>query len=211
MFTGIIENIGTIQLIAHRGNYTLLTIKSELASDHMKLGDSVSCDGACLTVTSLTTTTFVVEASQETHARTIAGNYRTGSRINLELALRADGRLDGHFVTGHVDCIGEVVRVQPIGESLELSIAFDRVYDPLVVEKGSIALNGVSLTINEVADGHASVNLIPLTLSSTTLGQLKTGGSVNIEFDIIGKYIARRHDTAPARSLTMKKLLESGW
>ncbi|MEW5994932.1 MAG: riboflavin synthase [Candidatus Zixiibacteriota bacterium] len=211
MFTGLIEDIGIIKNLRLRGNYTVMMIISRLAEENMQIGESVSCDGACLTVVATESNTFAVEASQETTTRTILNHYRVGSRINLERALRADSRLGGHFVTGHVDDTGVVEYLRPVGESLELAVRFDAKHDPLVIEKGSIAVNGASLTVNAVRSGWLTVNLIPFTVKETMLGSLKPGDKVNLEFDMIGKYILKIQTGSVDSALTKERLFESGW
>ena len=192
-------------------NYLLLTIASENTNFDLQDGDSICCDGVCLTVATRSAAGFVVEASQETTTRTTVGKWQVGRRLHLERALRADSRLGGHFVTGHVDCVGTADCLKPIGESRELVVGYADQYDSLVVPKGSVAINGVSLTVNDLGLGWLSVNLIPHTLKATTLGSLAEGDRVNIEFDILGKYVTKQQ-LHPARTgLTMEKLLESGW
>ena len=211
MFTGLVEDIGTISGISESGNYRRLLIESQLPAKELSLGDSISCDGACLTIVALAEKTFTVEASQETVARTIAGKYKTGSRLHLERALQVGGRLGGHFVAGHVDDRGQLEYSRRVGQSLELAIRFDRKFDPLVIDKGSIAINGVSLTINQTRSGWLTVNLIPHTVEETLLGEVKPGDSLNLEFDMIGKYILKSHSSHTNSTLTVDKLLESGW
>ncbi len=211
MFTGLIEGVGTIREIGSRGDYRVLTIASEIASEPLVLGESVACDGACLTVVKTESGSFAVEASAETAARTILANYRTGSVLNLERAMKLGDRMGGHMVSGHIDVVGKVDYARPVGESLEVAVAYDAEFDHLVVEKGSVALNGLSLTVNAVRSGWLSVNLIPHTVSATTIGDLKSGDRINIEFDLIGKYIARMQQGASGGRLTKKKLTDSGW
>jgi riboflavin synthase len=211
VFTGIIEQIGYVRDLRSRGNYSVLTIEAAFHSGPPKVGESISCDGACLTVVSSEENSWVVEASQETAARTILSSYRIGSVINLERALRADGRLGGHFVTGHVDAVGEVLSARSVGESTEVTVTYDPGFDSLVVEKGSIAINGVSLTVNTVRKGSCSVNIIPFTMKETTSSQLRKGSRVNLEFDLIGKYILKNQKAPSAPRLTRRKLIESGW
>jgi riboflavin synthase len=153
----------------------------------------------------------VVEASAETAARTTVGGYRTGSRVNLERALKVGDRLGGHIVTGHVDEVGTVSSVRTVGRSLELAVGFDRARDRLVIEKGSVALNGVSLTVNRVRSGWLSVNVIPHTAAETTIRDLREGDGINVEFDCVGKYILRSQGMHSGAPLTVKKLRESGW
>jgi len=211
VFTGLIEGVGTIREIGSRGDYRVLTIASEIAREPMALGESVACDGACLTVVKAEPGTFAVEASAETAARTVLASYRTGSVLNLERAMKLGDRMGGHMVSGHIDIVGKVDYARPVGESLELAAAYDAEFDHLVVEKGSVALNGLSLTVNAVRSGWLSVNLIPHTVSATTIGGLKSGDPINIEFDLIGKYIARMQQGASGGRLTKKKLTDSGW
>jgi len=211
MFTGLIEDVGTIRKIGSRGNYVVLTVASKLADDQLALGDSVDCDGACLTVVGVGDASFSVEASQETAARTILKTYRSGDRLNLERALQVGGRLGGHFVTGHVDCTGTVDIARKVGESLEIGVRFDKQFDRLVVEKGSIAINGISLTVNATGSGHLTVNLIPHSVAQTTVGHFRQGDAVNLEFDLIGKYILKINSTTESNTLTHDMLKESGW
>ncbi len=211
MFTGLIEDVGTITDLHTRGNYRVMTVESRLADDQLQIGDSVDCDGACLTVTEKGHGTFIVEASQETAARTILINYRRGDKLNLERALQVGARLGGHFVTGHIDCTGTVESARMIGESLEIAVSFDKQYDPLVIEKGSIAINGISLTINSERSGWFSVNLIPHSVAQTTIGDFRPGQQVNLEFDLIGKYILKINRSDSSKTLTTDILRESGW
>ncbi len=211
MFTGLIETVGNIRQIGTRGNYTLLTVASNLDIKDMKIGESVACDGACLTVVSFGNDCFRVEASQETIDRTILRKYRLGSSINLERALQLGDRLGGHMVSGHVDDIGRIDHVRQEGDSVVVSVTYDQKYDHLVIEKGSVAISGLSLTINEIRSGGLSVNLIPHTTAATTAGLWKSGQEVNLEFDLVGKYIFRLRQTGRASDLTINKLKECGW
>lgn len=211
MFTGLIEDVGTVTDLRTRGNFRILTIASTLAGSELRIGDSVDCDGACLTVVEIGSGSFTVEASQETAARTILEHYRRGSRINLERALQVGSRLGGHFVLGHVDCTGTVEYTRPVGESLEIAVKYDQSFDPLVVEKGSIAINGISLTINAVRSGWLSVNLIPHSVAQTTVGGFRPGEAVNLEFDMIGKYIVKMQQAINSKTVTSDMLRKSGW
>ena len=211
MFTGLVETVGTVKNLRTSGNYRLIAIAAGFEDDVIIPGESIACDGACLTVVSLEDGVFNAQASQETLNSTIIGGYKTGSKINLERALKVGDRMGGHFVTGHIDTTATVNYVRMIGQSLELEIAFDSRFDRLVVEKGSIAINGVSLTINSVRPGWCNVNLIPYTAEGTTLGLLKRGHPVNLEFDMIGKYILKMQNFGGINSITKEKLLENGW
>jgi riboflavin synthase len=211
MFTGIIASVGTLVDIGERGNYRVLTIASPMAQDNLQPGESISCDGTCLTVVSFTREHFTVEASQETAARTILASYHKGDQINLERALRADSRLGGHFVSGHVDDVGRVDSITPVGESIEIGVTFDSAFDALIVDKGSIAINGISLTVNETRSGWFTVNIIPYTQKDTTIPHFKPGTRVNLEFDLIGKYVIKMQGSGSAAKLTKAKLIDSGW
>lgn len=211
MFTGIIQTVGSISVIGSRGNYKLLTIQPESRFEGLELGESIAVDGCCLTVTRFDKNSFTVEASQESVKTTIIDKYSTGRKVNLERALLPSDRLGGHIVAGHVDCIGEISDVKKIGESVELSVMYPKQFASLVVSKGSIAINGISLTINEIKDGIFTANIIPHTQHVTTMQDLKKRDKVNLEFDIIGKYVARLAETKAASGLTIDKLINSGW
>ena len=211
MFTGLIEDVGSISEIRSRSNYRILMITSNLISNELQLGESVACDGACLTVVKKTSKNFSVEASQETEARTNLKSYSKGSKINLERALKVGSRLGGHFVSGHIDCIGVVETLSKVGDSLKIKIGFDKSFDKYVIEKGSIALNGISLTINEIDTGLLSVNLIPHSVENTTVSNWKKGDPINLEFDMIGKYVLNVQPKKNKNTLTKDKLFESGW
>jgi riboflavin synthase len=215
MFTGLIEQVGTLSQRTTRGNYTILTIQSGLPSSELSIGESIACDGACLTVVEFSGDTFTVEASQETAERTLLNTYEVGSRINLERALKVGDRMGGHYVLGHVDCTGAADYLKPVGESLELAVTFEDRFDPWVIDKGSIAINGVSLTVNNCRQGWLVVNLVPLTARETTLYALAKGAPVNLEFDLIGKYVVKMfgksQQNAPASGLSIDTLFKSGW
>ncbi|MEE8576785.1 MAG: riboflavin synthase [candidate division Zixibacteria bacterium] len=211
MFTGLVETVGTVVELRQRGNYRGMTISSSIPANELEIGESIACDGVCLTVVAKSREAFSVEASQETLAHSIAGDYQNGSRINLERAMKLGGRMGGHLVSGHVDDSGEVVSVKRVGESYELVIAFDPRFDRLVIDKGSIAINGISLTVNRTEMGQLTVNIIPHTFSSTTVCDLKARSRVNLEFDMIGKYILKSLPGREETTLTVDKLLESGW
>ncbi len=210
MFTGLIQEVGILARFIQRGNYHLLTIDAEMSA-RVKAGDSIACDGACLTVTEVVSGSFTVEASQETKQRTILSDYSPGRGIHLEQALQIGARLDGHFVTGHIDDCGTIGTMKRVGDSTEIEIRFNRKYDPLVVEKGSIAINGISLTVNRCLSGLLSVNVIPHTIEKTTIREWCVGQKVNVEFDIVGKHILKIQQSVSSKSLTKEKLFESGW
>lgn len=209
MFSGLIEAVGSITDIRKRGDYRLLTIAVAFKDEPVSIGESIAVDGACLTVVEFATDRFVVEASSETFDRTILGSYHAGSKVNLERAARLGDRLGGHLVSGHVDDRGKVDAIRRKGGSLEISVRFNSRYDNLVIEKGSIAINGVSLTINSMAPGRLAVNIIPYTAGKTT--EMNVGDPVNIEFDMIGKYIVKAQQRTRQGTLSVEKLINSGW
>ena len=179
MFTGLIETTGKLTSSVKRGNYCILTIQSSIPTSEISLGESIACDGACLTVVAITGNSFTIEASQETLNKTIIGGYANNTLINLERALKMGDRLGGHMVSGHVDTIGNIHRIQKIGDSYELHISFPPQFDSLVIDKGSIAINGISLTVNSTTSGSLSVNIIPHTWRETTLSLLSKQSPVN--------------------------------
>jgi riboflavin synthase len=211
VFTGIIETIGLVAGVKPQGNYRVMTVKSSLPPDEIRLGESIACQGACLTVTGCARDHFEVEISQETAACVDMSRFAIGRRLNLERAVQAGGRLGGHLVSGHVDTIGRVEYLKPIGRSLELAVAFEPAYDALVINKGSVAIDGVSLTVNECRSGQFAVNLIPHTSGATTLAELNAGDPVNLEFDVIGKYILKIQQVRSSQGITLDTLRKSGW
>jgi len=211
MFTGLIETVGRIEALKTRGNYIVITVSSSIPADQIQIGESIACDGACLTVTSKVADRFVVEASQETAEKTTLRHFRVGGALNLERALQVGSRLGGHFVSGHIDCTGAVDHLKPVGDSRELAVKYDVAFDPYVIDKGSIAINGVSLTVNRTRSGWFSVNLIPHTAKETTLDKLSSGAPVNLEFDLIGKYVVKMKTASSKGGLTVDTILNSGW
>jgi riboflavin synthase len=200
MFTGIITGVGRIAAIDDLGSSQQhgkrLTIAAPAGYlDDVGLGDSISLNGACMTVTSLDANAghFSIDISAESLART-AGLDRTGA-VNLEKALRPQDRLGGHLVSGHVDGVGRVLRMQPVGESWELRILAPRALSKYLATKGSITVNGVSLTVNSIEDTaegtELSINLIPHTVQNTALHEVRAGGCVNLEIDLIARYVER--------------------
>jgi len=211
MFTGIIETIGLIEEIKTRANYRLITIRPDKKFENIAFGESIAVDGCCLTVTAYDTDTFTVEASQETVRLTLVKEYNKGRRVNLERALQPTGRLGGHFVTGHVDCPGNIQNLNQSGDSWVLSVEFPEEFAPFVVAKGSIAVNGISLTVNDIAASVLTVNLIPHTYQATNIKGFRAGDAVNLEFDLIGKYVVQMFKNKSNKGITWDKLIESGW
>src|SRR3954464_917364 len=199
MFTGIITDIGRIESVEARGDLRV-RIACGFDLDTVDLGASIACSGVCLTVVDKGEGWFAVDVSAETRSRTAPGLWAEGAALNLERALKVGDDLGGHIVTGHVDGIGEVAAVEPVGDSLRVGLVADSGLARYIAAKGSIALDGVSLTVNEVetlADGGVafSVNIIPHTAAQTSFGALASGRQVNIEIDILARYLGRMIDS----------------
>jgi riboflavin synthase len=191
MFSGIIADAGLIKSAQDRDGGLRLTVATELLGmDDVRLGDSIAVNGVCLTVVKIDGNDFTVDVSRETLNCT-AGLERQGAHVNLEKALRLSDRLGGHLVSGHVDGVGEVVAFNDIGESWRLVVRAPHPLAKYIAVKGSITINGVSLTVNQVAGSEFEVNLIPHTLEVTTLNELKAGSKVNLEIDLIARYVER--------------------
>lgn len=191
MFTGIIESAGTISRIEREEDNVHFTVESNI-SDELKIDQSLAHDGVCLTVVALTDRTHTVTAIRETLDRTRLGSWKEGDRVNLERAMQAGARLDGHIVQGHVDNVGECLRVEEAGGSWYFTFRYSPSPETLLVDKGSVCINGVSLTVVEPVGDTFKVAIIPYTYEHTNFGALTAGAKVNLEFDIIGKYIARQ-------------------
>ena len=191
MFTGIVETVGSVVEVRARGETTRFSIEAPAIAAGARVGESVSVSGGCLTVVAAQDGRLSFEAVRETLERTTLGELRAGSRVNLERALRADARLDGHIVQGHVDEAGRVRELRRRAEDVQLFVACSREFADSLVAKGSVAIDGVSLTVVGVGDDGFDVALIPHTLSVTTLGGLRGGERVNLEADVFGKYVKR--------------------
>lgn len=191
MFTGLIEDVGSIKSLQKTDGGAIVSVLTKMPLEEIAIGDSVAVNGACLTVVAKQDRTFSADASPETLSRTTLGDIRTGSRVNLERALRFGDRLGGHLVTGHVDSLARVVTRERKGNMEVFRFAPESTTLDLLVEKGSVAIDGISLTVNAVDEEGFSVAIIPHTLSETTLVDFQVGDSVNIETDLIGKYVAR--------------------
>lgn len=191
MFTGLIEEVGTVTSVHRRGNYQQLEVTAGIVLDGTVRGDSIAIDGACQTVTGSSDSRFSVDTLAVSLEKTTLGGYRPGRRVNLERAVLPTTRLGGHFVQGHVDGVGLVRDLRREGENGFLTVELPRELARYCVAEGSIAIDGVSLTIAELRDPRIVVNVIPVTWEATSLGDRRPGDQVNIEVDIIGRYVAR--------------------
>ncbi len=191
MFTGIVKDLGEIESISPEGSNVHVRIRSRLL-DGLSIDQSVAHDGVCLTVSALDEKAYTVTAVKETLARTTLGAWEPGRHVNIELAMRSGARLDGHFVQGHVDTTAECVRIEDEGGSWAFRFRFAPGPERVLVDKGSVCVNGISLTVVDPTIDEFGVAIIPYTYEHTTFKDLEVGNKVNIEFDIIGKYILRQ-------------------
>lgn len=190
MFTGIIETLGEIQDIVKEGTNVHFTVKSTICAE-LKIDQSVAHNGVCLTVVALNENSHTVTAIEETLNKTSLGNLKIGSKVNLERCMQMNARLDGHIVQGHVDQTAKCILVNELDGSWEYRFKYDTSLANVTVEKGSICVNGISLTVVNSQLDEFSVFIIPYTYEHTNLHEVKVGDTVNLEFDIIGKYVAR--------------------
>lgn len=190
MFTGIIQDIGTILAVDRKGDW-VVSVRTALPMGDVALGASVACSGVCLTVIERGGDFFKVQLSSETLSRTTAGRWEAGTRINLERALRVGDELGGHLVSGHVDGLARVVAKQAEGESVRFTFEAPEAFARFLAPKGSVALDGISLTVNEVEGATFGVNIIPHTQEMTTIGERSVGDVVNFEVDMIARYVER--------------------
>ncbi len=191
MFTGIIETVGRVAAIEAQGEKARLSIEAPAITAGLPIGASVAVNGTCLTVVAVRGGTIAFEAVRETLDRSSLGDLRAGSRVNLERAMRADGRLDGHIVQGHVDGTGRVRAIERRADDVRFAVDCERAFAALLVPKGSIAIDGVSLTLVSVEDAGFDVALIPHTLAATNLADREPGDRVNLEADVLGKYVQK--------------------
>ena len=212
MFTGIIEALGEIKRIEQQqGDVRLTVATANLDLSDAQLGDSIAVNGVCLTAIELTKGQFVADVSNETLSATTMGNVKAGTVVNLECALQAQTRLGGHMVSGHVDGVGQVIERKNDARSIRFSFSMPKQLARYVAQKGSICIDGISLTVNTVDDSSFSVNIVPHTLEMTTLGQRQVGDSVNLEVDVIARYLERlmMGHTDNQSAVDYKKLLEN--
>ena len=210
MFTGLIEEVGKVKGINRKVDGINVSIEAKNILDDIKIGDSIAVNGVCLTVVSLSDRGFSFDVSKETLDRSNLKFLKIGEYVNLERALKVSDRLGGHIVQGHVDTTGSITKITPLGEHTIFEIEIPSKYLNLVVEKGSIAIDGISLTINSIKNNRLFFNIIPHTIKSTNLQFRKVGDMVNIEFDVIGKYVWNMLEKFKGKEETsLEKLLEN--
>ncbi|MEE8534323.1 MAG: riboflavin synthase [Alphaproteobacteria bacterium] len=193
MFTGIVTDLGAVRSVEKRGDSRFL-VATGYDMEGVAIGASIACSGACLTVVDKGPDWFATDVSAETLARTTLGDWGPGTRVNLERPLRAGDELGGHIVLGHVDGVGKIAGREPVGDSVRLEIAAPDSLARFIAEKGSIAVDGIALTVNRVAGARFEVNVIPHTLACTTLGAAALGARVNLEVDVLARYVARLNE-----------------
>ena len=215
MFTGIIEEVGKIAAIRKGAHSAVLTVEAHKVLEDIHLGDSIAVSGICLTVTDFRPGSFSADVMHETLNRSALGDLKTGSRVNLERAMAADGRFGGHIVAGHVDGVGQILSVRRDDNALWYTLAAPPEILRYVVEKGSITMDGISLTVAGVTDRDFSVSVIPHTAKVTTLSEKKQGDPINLETDIVGKYVEKLlkpRETPKAQSaINMDFLIRNGF
>ena len=215
MFTGIIEEMGEIEKIERGSQSAVLHIRCKEVLKGTKIGDSIAVNGVCLTVTTMGADSFSADVMAETISRSSLGKLRNGSRVNLERAMAADGRFGGHIVSGHIDGTGTIQKISRDETAVWYTISAEPSVLRYIVEKGSITIDGISLTVARVTEQDFSVSIIPHTQANTTLADRKTGNLVNLETDIIGKYVEKLlqpKDSGSSESkITMEFLAENGF
>ena len=216
MFTGIVEEMGKIVRVEKVAKSSRLTVSGDKIFSDLKLGDSVATNGVCLTVTSFSKGIFTADVMNETLKRSNLGELRQGSMVNLERAMIANGRFGGHIVSGHIDGTGVITKIEQDDIAVWYTIRADRKIMKYIIEKGSVAIDGISLTIAKVTDNDFSVSLIPHTAKETVLGYKKTGDTVNLENDVVGKYIEhflsfKEEPETKSSGITKEFLLKAGF
>jgi riboflavin synthase len=212
MFTGIIEEIGKVDQISPSGGNLKLRVSAPQVSSDLKVGDSININGACQTVIETKEGWFTVEAVEETLKRTTLGQLKIGNSVNLERALRASDRLGGHLVSGHVDFVGRIKSIVQRDQSHIFEFGFPKEYQGHFVEKGSVAVDGISFTVVRIFKDSFTVSVIPFTMKETTLGMKRMGDTANIETDMIGKYVQRFLSLKKEKNeITEEWLKEKGW
>ena len=205
MFTGLVEEVGTVKKLTFKGSNAKLTVQTSL--EGINIGDSVAVNGACLTAVEIGKNFITFDLSEETLKKTNLNFLKPGDKVNLERSLTLQKPLGGHIVLGHVDTLGKVKELRPVGEHRKLVITFEEKFSVYAVEKGSIAVDGISLTINRVGTNFVEINLIPHTFKATNLKYRKVGDFVNLEFDIFGKYVINYLQRFENKFQTFKEFL----
>ncbi len=214
MFTGLIEEVGRVAAMSPVGDGLSLVVEAPTIGGECVIGDSVAVNGVCLTVEQVTGSRLQFHVGAETVQRTTATAWQAGTSVNLERALVTGQRMGGHFVQGHVDCVSELIKHDPPAETVYFTFSLPAQWRPFVAEKGSIAVDGISLTVTEVTDEDFSIAIIPYTLEHTNLAQLPTGTQVNLEVDIIAKYVYNMLNLggeSPESTITKEFLTEHGF
>ena len=215
MFTGIVEEVGTIRAIRRGAHSSVLSIQAKTVLSDLSIGDSVAVNGVCLTAVSKDSGGFSADVMHETLNRSSIGARTVGSRVNLERAMAADGRFGGHIVSGHIDGTGTIAALRRDDNAVWYTVKADPALLRYIVEKGSIAIDGISLTVATVETDRFSVSLIPHTAAVTILGEKRPGDVVNLETDIIGKYVERlmqpKHPVQPQSKITLEFLAQNGF
>ncbi|MCM1132512.1 MAG: riboflavin synthase [Ruminococcus flavefaciens] len=211
MFTGIIEEIGTVREVRRNGSNSFIRIQAEKVLSDVRIGDSIAVNGVCLTVTEYDGGIFRADVMNETLSRSSLGSLRPGSSVNLERAMSAGGRFGGHIVSGHIDGTGTVIAIKNDGIAVWYTIKTDDSIMRYIIEKGSVAIDGISLTVAKVGADNFSVSIIPHTASQTILSYRKIGDIVNLENDIVGKYVEKLMNPAKNSGIDMAFLAERGF
>lgn len=213
MFTGIIKEMGRVGRIEKKGGIVSIMVSSREVVRGLNIGDSVAVNGVCLTAVKIAQSAVTFDVMEETVRRSTLAHLKEGDNINLEGSMRADGVFGGHFVQGHIDCVGTIRDINKKGDNFSIDISVPDGFSGLYVDKGSVAIDGVSLTIGECKDNGFNVYLIPHTLGASTLGSRRAGDKINVEFDIIGKYIAKTtaHMGRTSIKVTEKFLEDKGF
>ncbi len=215
MFTGIIEGLGTIKAVLSKGKGSVFTIDSDFVLDNTKIGDSIAVNGACLTVVEIQEKKFKVDVAPETLTVTHLGNIEIGERVNLERALKLSDRIDGHLVSGHVDGVGTISKKKNLGNAIIVTIDVSEAILNYMIKKGSVAIDGISLTINKCGTKNFEISIIPHTSKLTTIGFKDVGARVNIETDMIGKYVerimTRKKENGEESGVDMEFLAKTGF
>ena len=211
MFTGIIEELGTVEQISQSTQTMELAIRASKILEDVKLGDSIAVNGVCLTVKQFTSNSFLADVMPETVKATSLQQLTVGMHVNLERAMLANGRFGGHIVSGHVDGVAIIKRKRPVANAVYVDLAMDRTLVAQCIEKGSITVDGISLTIFNMTDTLITISLIPHTYEQTVLGYKKAGDVVNIETDLIGKYVKKHLQNQTASTITKDLLQRTGF